>query len=114
MVNGKRLELTASSLGGGQIRVCEINGLTANFSGEYPTLIVNNQDRPGIVNEVTATLAGENVNIAAMQLYRSKRGSSAVMILECDGEIPQEDLQQLKSLPGILDVAYLSLKETEE
>lgn len=113
-VHGKRLELTAASLGGGRIRVCEINGLAANFSGEYPTLVVNNQDRPGIVNEVTATLAGENVNIATMQLYRSKRGSSAVMILECDGEIPKEDLQQLKSLPGILDVAYLSLKEAEE
>lgn len=113
-IHGKRLELVAASLGGGRIRVCELNGLTANFGGEYPTLIVNNQDKPGIVNEVTAALAQEDINIAAMQLYRSKRGSSAVMILECDGEIPKEALGRLGGLPGILDVAYLSLKEAEE
>lgn len=113
-IYGKKLELMAASLGGGRIRVCELNGLEANFSAEYPTLIVNNQDRPGIVNEVTAALAHEDVNIATMHLYRNKRGSNAVMILECDGEIPRESLKRLKSLPGILDVAYLSLEEAKE
>lgn len=112
--SGKTLAITAASLGGGRIKVCELDGLEANFCAEYPTLIVSNKDKPGIVNEVTAALACENVNIATMQLYRGKRGSRAVMILECDGEIPAAALQRLRERPDILEVTYLSLQEAKE
>lgn len=55
-VNGSVLEVVAASIGGGRIRVCEIDGLPANFEGDYPTLIVRNIDQPGHVMEVTAML----------------------------------------------------------
>ena len=44
---GKRLEVTASSLGGGRVQVCAIDGLEARFTGELPTLIIRNQDGGG-------------------------------------------------------------------
>lgn len=109
--SGKRLDITASSLGGGRMEVCNLNGMDVGFCAEYPTLIVSNQDQPGIVNEVTAALACEKINIATMQLYRDKRGCQAVMILECDGEIPQEAVEKLNHIPGIARVTYLSMKE---
>ena len=37
--SGRTLEVIAASIGGGRIEICEIDGLTANFSGDYPTLI---------------------------------------------------------------------------
>ena len=73
-VSGRTLEIIAASVGGGQIQICQIDGLTANFSGDYPTLIVHNVDQPGHVTEVTSMLAHKSVNIATMQLYRSGRG----------------------------------------
>lgn len=108
-VSGRKLEVVACSLGGGRIKICEIDGLTANFSGEYPTLVVHNLDQPGHVTEVTSMLAHKSVNIAAMQLYRDSRGGNAVMILECDQEIPEESIQWLGRLEGIIKVTYLSL-----
>lgn len=72
--SGRTLEVIAASVGGGQIRICELDGLTANFSGDYPTLIVHNIDQPGHVAEVTSMLAHKSVNIATMQLYRESRG----------------------------------------
>lgn len=113
-VGGKKLDVVAASLGGGRIKVCSLNGMEANFTAEYPTLIVRNMDKPGIVNEVTAALACENINIATMQLYRDKRGSNAVMILECDGEIPEKAVEKLCHIPGILNVTYLSMQEAKE
>ena len=107
-VSGRTLEVEACSLGGGRIRVCQIDGLTANFCGEYPTLIVHNLDQPGHVTEVTSMLAHKSVNIATMQLYRDSRGGNAVMILECDQEIPEESIHWLEHLEGILKVTYLS------
>lgn len=113
-VGGKKLDVVAASLGGGRIKVCSLNGMEANFTAEYPTLIVRNMDKPGIVNEVTAALACENINIATMQLYRDKRGSNAVMILECDGEIPKKAVEMLCHISGIMNVTYLSMQEAKE
>ena len=107
--SGKKLEIVASSIGGGRILVNEIDGLTANFSGDYPTLIVHNQDQPGHVMEVTSMLGHKSVNIATMQLYRDGRGGKAVMVVECDQEVPKEGIEWLERVEGILKVTYLSL-----
>ena len=108
-ISGKELEIIASSIGGGQIKIVEIDGLTVNFSGDFPTLIVHNLDQPGHVAEVTSMLQHKSVNIATMQLYRAKRGGNAVMELECDQEIPQDSIKWLEHLEGIVKVTYLSL-----
>jgi L-serine dehydratase len=110
-VNGKEQEVVACSVGGGQIQIREINGLSVRFSGDYPTLIIRNQDIPGQVQQVTAFLAKENVNIGTMQLYRSARGADAVMVIECDKEVPNSLIPHLEELGGIVRVTYLSLKE---
>lgn len=110
--SGRELEIMASSVGGGNIKIFQIDGLDANFGGDLPTLIVHNQDRPGLVTEVTAMLSQKSINIATMQLYRSRRGGDAVMVLECDQEISKASISGLQSLDGIRKVTYLSLEES--
>ena len=109
-VNGRQLEVVGESIGGGRINIASIDGLSANFSGDLPTLIVHNQDQPGHVAQVTTMLFHENVNIATLQLYRSSRGRRAVMVVECDQEVPAEALQWLRHLEGIEKVTYYSLE----
>ncbi len=108
---GRSLEIIGESLGGSIINIASIDGLSANFSGDYPTLIVHNLDQPGHVAEVTSMLSHKSVNIASMQLYRAYRGGDAVMVLECDQEIPQEAVAWLKHLEGVKKVTYYSLAE---
>lgn len=111
-MHGNTLRLTASSIGGGAVRITEIDGLSVNFSGDSPTLIISNQDRPGRVTEVTSLLGTANINVAAMQLHRAERGGNAVMVLECDQEVPAQVIRQLSDLEGILKVTYLSGEST--
>jgi L-serine dehydratase len=108
--SGRQLEILAASLGGGRIKICKIDGLDTNFNGDYPTLIVHNEDTPGHVAKVTTLLANNSVNIATMQLYRHYRGGNAVMIIECDEEVPANYIKQLENLEGILKVTYLNLE----
>lgn len=110
--SGRTLEVIAASIGGGQIQICQLDGLNANFSGDYPTLIVRNIDQPGHVAEVTSMLAHKSINIATMQLYRASRGNNAVIVIECDQEVPRESIAWLEHLEGILKVSYLSLAES--
>lgn len=106
---GHNIEVVAASVGGGAIRVTEIDGLPANFSGDYPTLVVSNLDQPGHVTEITSMLSHKSINIATMQLYRSSKGGHAVIVLECDQEVPPEAIRWLAHLEGILKVTYLGL-----
>ena len=109
--DGRQLEIVGESIGGSRINIASIDGLSANFSGDYPTLIVHNLDQPGHVAEVTSMLSHKSVNIATMQLYRAGRGGHAVMVIECDQEVPGESIQWLSHLEGIEKVTYYSLEE---
>ena len=104
--SGAILDVVGESVGGGRINIAKIDGIDTNFSGECPTLIVHNLDQPGHVSEVTSMLAHKSVNIASMQLYRSHRGGRAVMVVECDQEIPQDGIAWLTHVEGVLKVTY--------
>ena len=109
--NGKKLEVVGESLGGSRINIAQIDGIQTNFSGDYPTLIVHNLDQPGHVAEVTSMLSHKCVNVATMQLYRTTRGGYCVMVLECDQEVPQDGIDWLSHIEGVLKVTYLAINE---
>ncbi len=109
--SGRKLEIVGVSIGGSRIRIAAIDGRAVNVTGEYPALIVHNLDQPGCVAEVTSVLDQISVNIASMQLYRSARGESAVMVVECDQEVPEDAIRWLSRLKGIESVTYLSLED---
>lgn len=109
-VTGKNLEVVGESLGGSRINIAQIDGISTNFSGDYPTLVVHNMDQPGHVAEVTSMLAHKSVNIAAMQLYRAGRGGNSVMVLECDQEVPEGGINWLRHAEGVVKVTYLGLE----
>lgn len=108
--NGKTLEIVGESIGGGRVNIAKIDGLSANITGDYPALIVHNEDHPGHVSKVTGILSEENINIAEMKLYRLARGGHAVMVLECDQEVPKSVLGRIEAMDGIEKVTYLSLE----
>ena len=109
--DGQTLEVRGASLGGGRVRVEAIDGLEAAFSGDLPTLIIRNEDKPGQVAEVAGALSRRNVNIATMQLYRDMRGGLAVMVIESDQPIQAAAIEELRSLEGIVRVTYLDMTE---
>ena len=111
---GRTLVLKAASVGGGRIRVTEIDGVPADFGGDSNTLIIHNEDTPGCIAEVTMSLAQRRINIASMQVFRAATGGYAVMVLECDSHIPHVLEQQMAVMPGIRKVTCLNIDEPEE
>ena len=109
--NGRKIEVQAASIGGGRILIAKLDGIEVNFTAEKPTLIVHNVDQPGHVAQVTTMLAERNVNIATLQLYRDKRGGYAVMVIETDQEVPQDSVEWLEQLNGIIKVTYINVED---
>lgn len=108
---GEKLELRGASLGGGRVQIEAIDGLETVFSGDMPTLIIRNEDRPGQVHEVTGALSRRGVNIASMRLFRDKRGGLAIMVIESDQPIGDEVVKELRAQAGIVRATYLDMRE---
>ena len=105
--DGSSLTVRAASVGGGRIQVTRLDDIAVNFSGASATLIVRNQDRPGLVSEVSSILAFSRINIATMQLFRDRRGGTAVMVVEIDSPLPAPAVSMLEQLNGVLRVICL-------
>ena len=104
---GRQIAVTACSVGGGSIRVKEIDGLPLSFSGEKNTYIVWHQDKPGAVAIVTSTMALRGVNIASMSVSRVSRDGEAVMVIEVDASEPGNTPEAIGRLNGITRAVYL-------
>lgn len=96
--NGRTISIIGSSIGGGNIVIINVNDIAVEFTGQYDTIIINHQDKPGIIAQVTDTLAKKNINIAFMKVYRSLKGGDAMMVIEADQKIDQEIMKTLNSL----------------
>lgn len=80
----EHLSLMGSSLGGGLVRVFEVQGFRIDFSGSQPTLLLRHIDTPGVIARVARVIADDDVNIATLSCARRKRGGEAMMSIEID------------------------------
>lgn len=112
--SGKQLTLQASSIGGGAIVVNKIDGIDVNFTGDFNTLIVRNQDESGPVAAITSILSQVHINVANMSVNRHRRGGDALMVIETDQHIKPRQVEFLSELPGILSVTYYDKEDDED
>lgn len=109
--DGSHVSLQCASTGGGRILVTALDGAEVSFSGEHNTLIIRNEDRPGMVSLVSSLLAEAGVNIATLQLCRDKRGGSAAMVIEVDQSLSCALLDTLGRQDGVSRATYIHVKK---
>lgn len=85
-----KVEVTGSSIGGGNIIIKDIDGYKVKFTGEYSTILIKHLDKKGIISKISTILADNNINIATMKVKRKEKGNEASTIIETDDEISKE------------------------
>lgn len=88
-------------------RVIEINGYHMDMVPAGPMLLLQNDDRPGMIGLVGTVFGEAKVNIADMSI--SRRDTTALMLLKLDGEPNADVIDAIKSKPGILKAASVKL-----
>jgi L-serine dehydratase len=89
------LEVLGCSIGGGRIRVTEIDGFPVDLSGTLPVVVVLADDVPGTVARITGLIADGGLNLATIRVDRTGRGEQALMTIETDNEVPGGLLRRL-------------------
>jgi L-serine dehydratase len=99
--SGRMTRIVGTSVGGGNIRITNIDGYDVELTGQYHTLISIHHDRPGVITKVTSVLSKYKINIAFMRVSRKSRGAEALMIIEVDEQIPDDVLEETKQVRGV-------------
>lgn len=98
---GEETTVLGASIGGGRIRVTEIDGISVVLTGTLPTLVVLADDVPGTIAAIAGMFAERNLNLATMHVDRTGRGEQALMTIEVDSEFPPELVERLKEKPWV-------------
>ena len=105
--SGKKMTVLGSSVGGGNIVIKQINGLSVEVTAAYPTLVIAHKDTPGAVAAVTKFLADNDINIAQMNVYRSERRGNAMMVIETDEHVDPKLIASIEKLTQITEVTTI-------
>lgn len=107
--DGSFMSVRGVSIGGGKIKIVRLNHVNVEFTGEYSTLVVIQNDKPGVVAHITMCLSQVNANIAFMRLFREEKGARAYTIVESDEQIPEEVLTHIRKNPNVEDLMLIQL-----
>ena len=106
-VTGRQLTMEAASVGGGNIEIHRLDGLKVDFTGKENTLIVHHSDLPGTIAHVTGRIAQCGINIAGMQVFRREAGKEAIMVLELDGVLDENQIADINAMEHVQRCTFL-------
>ncbi len=101
---GPAVVVQGSSVGGADVELTQIDDFRVTITGELPVLIVEHNDRPGVIAAVSAILAAHAVNVASMDVSREMRGARALMVLETDQAVDAETVAEVEAVPAVSGV----------
>lgn len=113
MADGGQNVVVGSSVGGGQILICSINGFDTEMTLQAPSLVFFHYDHKGVISEATRIIAEHNINIATMKLSRKARGDVACCVIEADGEIPECVVEAILEKKDFIAAKLVNLDERQ-
>lgn len=101
------IDVVASSIGGGAIRVNQINEYSVEISGQLETIVIWHGDTPGFLGRVATVCACVELNIASARTSRHERGEEALTVIEVDGKFDSDVLSVLRRSKGVNRLVHL-------
>ena len=105
--DGSTSIVKGASIGGGNVKLTEIDGLSLDFNGARPAVILEIKDIPGAVSFVTGLLAHNNKNIAMMSTNKPAGSQYTFVTIETDEELDNDILEQIKKFEVVAKAVVL-------
>lgn len=89
------------------IRIVDFFGYRLDFEPTPYVIAIQNIDKPGVIGQLGTILGKSDINIAAMQLSRNRKGEKAESFVSVDGEVSAEVLDKIRAIDGILKATMI-------
>lgn len=108
LTDGRIREIIGSSIGGGQILIRKIDGFDTEIRLTSSTLVISQEDRVGVISDITKVLAEHKINIGVMTVNRKEKGSQAFCIIETDSVLDKDIVKDLEKQKHIINVQAIN------
>ncbi len=106
---GKR-RLVAGTLFDGQPRIVRLRDYSMDFTPDEHMLLLNYEDRPGMIGRIGTIMGEHDINIASMNLGRSEKKGEAMVILSLDSPVPAPVLEELRKATDASFIKALKMR----
>ncbi len=103
----KTVRLQGASIGGGAIRVTEINGMAVQITFLEDTLILFHRDSPGVLASIAHILSSNGYNIGNLRLSRTRREGDVITVVETDVPVDYSTVNQLRSVESVTEAVVI-------
>lgn len=105
--DGSKSVVMGASIGGGNIKLTEMDGLALDFNGSKAAVVLEIKDIPGAVSFVTGLLAHNNKNICTLLTNKPARSEYTFVTIETNESLEKELIDQLKKFEVVAKVVVL-------
>jgi D-3-phosphoglycerate dehydrogenase len=85
----------------GRPRIVNIKGIRMDAEFGPSMIYITNLDKPGFIGKFSSILGDAGINIATFHVGRNAPGGNAIALIEIDGELPQQVLEEVRALPQV-------------
>lgn len=97
----------SGTLFAGKPRLVEVNGIPVEAEFGAHMVFFTNKDKPGLIGKLGSALGLAGVNIATFHLGRNAVGEDAVALVQIDGALKPDVLEELRRVPNVVRVEAL-------
>jgi D-3-phosphoglycerate dehydrogenase / 2-oxoglutarate reductase len=108
-VVGEQRLLVAGTHFDGVPRITRIDDFRVDMQPSGTFLVVQHEDRPGVIAAISTLLASNDINIARIELGRDRPRGRAVMLMEIDDPIGSALLERLASVAKLEQLRQVRL-----
>jgi D-3-phosphoglycerate dehydrogenase len=101
--------LTGTLFDGERPRIVELDGFEMEFPPEENLLLMRWWDRPGVLGRVGTALGEEGVNVARLELSRTRPGRRALAVISTDTAVADDLARRLAGLDSVIEVRAVRL-----
>jgi len=88
--------IIGSSIGGGKIKIININGLEAEVTGDKPTIVAVYEDRLGIIVDILLVLRNNKISVGNLKVERKE--NTARLVMELDTPFSQKIIDGINEM----------------
>jgi L-serine dehydratase len=114
LLTGEQWNVIGSSVGGGEILICQVQGFAVEFDAKSPTVLIEHRDVKGIISKITEILAEADINIATLRLSRTSKGMTAWCVLETDSVVSDDVIERIQNVEDVMLVRAITPEEDDD
>jgi D-3-phosphoglycerate dehydrogenase len=106
---GKR-RVVSGTLFDGHPRIVQLRDYTMDFTPDEHMLLLNYEDRPGMIGRIGTIMGQHDINIASMNLGRRQKKGEAMVILSLDSPVPVSVVAELQAATEATFIKALKMR----